>query len=76
VLLACFDAYIVRLVRSKEFVGPNPARFALCAAAAALVLALLLLLLVVPIAIDPTLLGGVPLLLGALSAWAIRHSHA
>jgi hypothetical protein len=76
VLLTCFDASIVRLVRSKEFVRPSPARFALCATAATLVLALLLLLLVVPAAIDPTLLGGVPLLLGALIAWAIRHSHA
>lgn len=76
VLLACCDAYIVRLVRSKEFVGPSPARFFLCATAATLVLALLLLLLVVPVAIDPVLLGGVPLLLGALIARAIGHSHA
>ena len=76
VLLACFDAYLVCLVRSKEFVGPNPARFALCATAATLVLALLFLLLVVPVAIDPALLGGVPLLLGTLIAWAIRHCHA
>jgi hypothetical protein len=75
-LLACFDASIVRLVRSKEFVRPGPACFALCATAATLVLALLLLLLVVPVALDPTLLGGMPLLLGALIAWAIRHSHA
>src|SRR5208282_363438 len=73
VLLACFDAYIVRLVHRKEFVGPSPACFALCTTAATLVLVLLLLLLVVPVSIDPRLEGGVPMLLGALIARAIGH---
>jgi len=76
VLIACVDAYLVRLVRSKELVDPSPARFALCTTGAALVCALLLLLLVMPTALEPYLLGGAALLLGMLVARAIRHCHA
>jgi hypothetical protein len=75
VLLACVDAYFVRLIRSQEFQGPSPARFALCATGAALVCVLLMLLLVVPAAIEPWVPAGVMLLLGMLIARAIRHFH-
>ena len=74
-LLAWVDACCVRLVRSQEFQGPSPARFALCATGAALVFVLLLLLLVVPAAIEPWVPAGVMLLLGMLIARAIRHFH-
>jgi hypothetical protein len=75
VLLACVDAYFVRLIRSHEFQGPSPARFALCATGAALVCVLLMLLLVMPAAIEPWVPAGVMLLLGMLIARAIRHFH-
>jgi NAD(P)-dependent dehydrogenase (short-subunit alcohol dehydrogenase family) len=74
-LLACFDGSIVRLIRSKEFLAPSPARFALCATGAMVALPLTLLLLVTPVCIDPTLLGGVPLAMALLIAGAIGHFH-
>jgi hypothetical protein len=72
-LLACFDGYLARLVGRKEFLDPNPARFALCATGALLVLALLPLLLIVPAVIEPCMLGGTGLLAGLLTARAVRH---
>ena len=48
VLIACFDGYMVRIIRSKEFLEHSPMRFALCAVGATLALALTLLLLVIP----------------------------
>lgn len=75
VLIACFDACMVRIIRSKEFLAPSPTRFALCASGATLALVLGLLLLVCPTAIHPLLLGSVPLLTGAFSARALSHVH-
>jgi len=75
-LLACLDAYLVRLMRSKEWVAPSPARFALYATGAGLACALLLLLLVVPVAVEPWLEGCVALLPCMLFARAIRHFHS
>jgi hypothetical protein len=40
VLIACFDGYLVRIIRSKEFLEHSPMRFALCAIGATLTLAL------------------------------------
>jgi len=74
-LFACFDACMVRLIRSKELVAPSPTRLALCAIGAMLALALTLLLLVIPASIDPVVLGGAPLALGVLIARAIGHWH-
>jgi hypothetical protein len=74
-LLACFDGYLVRSIRSKEFLEHSPTRFALCAFGAALALWLMLLLLVIPAGIDPLTLLAVPLALGGLVARAISHFH-
>lgn len=75
VLIACLDGYIVRIIRSKEFLEHSPMRFALCAIGATLALVLTLLLLVVPALIHPLVLGSVPLVLGTLVARAISHFH-
>ena len=71
VLLACIDGYLVRRIRSTEFLEHSPTRFALCVFAAALVLAVTLLMLVVPAFIDPLALCVAPLALGGLGARAI-----
>jgi len=75
VLIACFDGYLVRIIRSKEFLEHSPMRFALCAIGATLALALTLLLLVIPASIHPLALGCVPLVLGTFVARAIGHFH-
>ena len=75
VLIACFDGYLVRIIRSKEFLEHSPMRFALCAIGATLALALTLLLLVIPASIHPLALGCVPLVLGTFVARAISHFH-
>jgi len=75
VLIACFDGYLVRIIRSKEFLEHSPMRFALCAIGATLALALTLLLLFIPASIHPLALGCVPLVLGTFVARAISHFH-
>jgi hypothetical protein len=75
ILIACFDACIVRIIRSKEFLAPSPTRFALCATGASFALVLGLLFLVCPTSIHPLLLGSAPLLTGAFAARAIRYMH-
>lgn len=75
VSIACFDGYLVRIIRSKEFLEHSPLRFAFCAIGATLALALTLLFLVVPTSINPMLLGCGPLATGALVARAISHFH-
>ena len=75
VLIACFDGYLVRIIRSKEFLEHSPMRFALWAIGATLALALTLLLLVTPTSIHPLALGCVPLVLGTFVARAISHFH-
>jgi hypothetical protein len=73
VLLACGDGYLVRSIRSREFLEHSPIRFGLCVLGATLALALLLLFLVLPAAVDPLALGATPLALGGLVARAISH---
>jgi Domain of unknown function (DUF4400) len=75
VLIACCDGYVVRIVRSKEFLEHSPMRFALCAIGATVTLALTLLLLVIPASIDPVALGIAPLVTGTCVARAISHFH-
>lgn len=75
VAIACFDAYLVRSIRSKEFLEHSPTRFGFCALGATLTVALMLLLMVVPCSIDPMLLGCTPLVLSTFVAGAIRHFH-
>jgi hypothetical protein len=75
VLIACLDGYIVRVIRSKEFLEHSPMRFALCVIGATLALALTLLLLVTPASIHPLAPGCIALILGTLVARAISHFH-
>lgn len=75
ILIVCFDGYLVRIIRSKEFLEHSPLHFALCAIGATFTLALTLLLLVVPASIPPLALGCVPLVLGTFVARAISHFH-
>lgn len=74
-LLACFDGYLVRLIRSKDFRAHSPLHFALCTLGATFALAFILVLLVVPVSVSPLLLGSVLLVLGTLIAIAISHFH-
>jgi len=75
VLIACFDGYLVRIIRSKEFLEHSPMRFALCAIGASITFAFTLLLLVIPASIHPLVLACVPLVLGTFVARAISHFH-
>jgi hypothetical protein len=71
VLIAGFDGYTLRLIRSREFRAHSPLRFALCSVGAALGLGITLPLLLVPVPIDPTLLGCAVLVVGVLTGRAI-----
>ena len=73
--IACFDGYLVRVIRSKEFLEHSPLHFALCAIGATHALALALLLLVLPVAVYPLVFGAVSLALGTFLAMAISHFH-
>ena len=75
IAIVCFDGYLVRIIRSKEFLEHSPMHFALCAIGATLALALTLLLLVIPASIHPLALACVPLVLGTFVARAISHFH-
>jgi len=75
VAIVCLDGYLVRIIRSKEFLEHSPMHFALCAMGATLALALTLLLLVIPHSIHPLALACAPLALGTLIARAISHFH-
>jgi hypothetical protein len=75
VLIVCFDGYVVRIIRSEEFLEHSPMRFALCALGASLTFAFTLVLLVVPASIPPLALGCAPLVLGTFIARAISHFH-
>jgi hypothetical protein len=71
VLIAGFDGYTLRLIRSREFRTHSPLRFALCSVGAALGIGITLPLLLVPVPIDPTLLGCAVLVVGVLAGRAI-----
>ena len=75
VLIACFDGYLVRIIRSKEFLEHSPMHFALCAIGATLALALTLLLLVIPASIHPLAAGVRAARAGTFVARAISHFH-
>jgi uncharacterized protein DUF4400 len=75
ILIACFDGYIVRVIRSKEFLEHSPMRFGLFSLGAILTFALTLVAWVIPISIHPLVLGVAPLLVGAFGARAISHFH-
>ena len=75
ILIVCFDGYLVRIIRSKEFLEHSPVRFALFAIGATLALALALLLFVMPASVHPLALGCIPLVLGTFVARAISHFH-
>jgi hypothetical protein len=75
IAIVCFDGYLVRIVRGKEFLEHSPMHFALCAIAATLTLALTLLLLVIPASVHPLALACMPLALGTFVARTISHFH-
>jgi len=75
ILVACFDGYLVRLIRSQEFLEHSPLHFAISAIGATLALAVLLLLLVIPVSVAPLVTGSALLTFGVLIAIALSHFH-
>jgi len=75
VLIACFDGYVVRLIRSKQFQEHSPAYFGLFSIGAILTFALTVVILVLPVSLHPVAFGIAPMLVGILTAHAISHFH-
>lgn len=74
-IAALVDGYVVRAVRSREFVQHDPELFALAICAAIVVACGAVIASVVPATVHPTLLPSVPLVISALAACALASFH-
>ncbi|MBX3605791.1 MAG: DUF4400 domain-containing protein [Piscinibacter sp.] len=74
-IAALVDGYVVRAVRSREFVQHDPELFALAICAAIVVACGAVIASVVPAMVHPTLLPSVPLVISALAACALASFH-
>ena len=74
-IAALVDGYVVRAVRSREFVRHDPELFALAICAAIVVACGTVVASVVPATVHPMLLPSVPLVISALVACALASFH-
>lgn len=74
-IAALVDGYVVRAVRSREFMQHDPELFALAICAAIVVACGTVVASVVPATVHPMLLPSVPLVISALAACALASFH-
>lgn len=74
-IAALVDGYVVRAVRSREFLQHDPELFALAICAAIVVACGTVVASVVPATFNPMLLPSVPLVISALAACALASFH-
>ncbi|HEY0846601.1 MAG TPA: DUF4400 domain-containing protein [Noviherbaspirillum sp.] len=74
-LAALFDGYLVRIVKSQEFVQHNPEVFALHAGATIMTACAAVLALVLPITLHPLMLSGVPVAISVFASRALANFH-
>ena len=75
VAAALFDGYVLRIVRSKEFIQHAPERFALYACATIMLACATVVALVAPLTIPPLALCIVPIVLSVFVSRAIANYH-
>jgi hypothetical protein len=76
VLVAIFDGFVRRAVKSKEFLQHSPELFALYAGLSMVAIVGTPVALLVPVTLHPYALAVVPLLIGVLGNRAIANFHA
>lgn len=69
------DGYVVRAVRSREFVRHDPELFALAICSAIVVACGTVVASVIPVTVHPMLLPSIPLVISALAACALASFH-
>lgn len=74
-LAALFDGYLLRIVKSKEFVQHNPEVFALHFCAAIMTACAAVLVLVLPIALHPLAWSAVPVAISMFVSRALADFH-
>lgn len=74
-LAALFDGYLLRIVKSKEFVQHNPEVFALHICAAIMTACAAVLALVLPITLHPLMLSAAPVAISVFACRALADFH-
>lgn len=74
-LAAVFDGFLVRIIKSKEFLQHNPEIFALNTCAAIMLACVTILAFVLPVTLHPLTLSFVPVLFSMFSSRAIANFH-
>lgn len=69
------DGYVLRIVRSKEFIQHHPERFAVYACAAIIIGCVTFVAFVFPVTVSPLVLGIVPAVLSVFISRAIANFH-
>ena len=70
-----FDGYVLRIVKSKEFIQHHPERFALYACAAIIIACATVIAFVLPVTLSPFVLTLVPAVLSICVGRSIAHFH-
>lgn len=73
--VALFDGFVLRTIKSKEFLQHKPEMFALHVCAAIVTACATIIALVLPITIPPAALGAVPLALSVFASRAVANFH-
>lgn len=74
-LAALFDGYLLRIVKSKEFVQHNPEVFALHICAAIMTACAAVLAFVLPVTLHPLMLSAVPVVVSVFASRALADFH-
>lgn len=74
-LAALFDGFLVRIVKSKEFLQHNPEVFALHVCAAIMTACATVLALVLPVTLHPLMLAVVPIAISVFASRALADFH-
>lgn len=75
ILAAMFDGFLVRIVKSKEFLQHDPELFALHVCAAVMTTCATVLALVLPVTLHPLILSIVPIGIGMFASRALANFH-
>ena len=70
-----FDGYVLRIVRSKEFIQHHPERFAVYACVAIILGCTTFVAFVLPVTLSPLILNIVPVALGVCVSRAVANFH-
>ena len=73
--VALFDGFVLRIVRSKEFLQHSPEMFAVYVCAAIVTACATIIAFVMPVTLPPAALSGVPLAFSVFASRAVANFH-